>query len=87
MELFRDAIPPQFLDDLQTARCNAVDTPYLTVWPLVDQRLFGNATLHAAVAECLEVALTIKNRIAAQASLQTHFRFNSYAAAQVPLRT
>jgi len=55
MDLFREAIPPQFLDALQTARCNAVYTPCLTVWLLVYQRLFGNATLQSAVAECLKV--------------------------------
>ena len=55
MTLLREAIPPQFIDALQTARCNAVYTPFLTVWLLVYQRLFGNATLHAAVAEFLQV--------------------------------
>ena len=55
LELFHEAIPPQFFDALQTVRSNAVYTPCLTVWLLVYQRLFGNATLHAAVAHCLEV--------------------------------
>lgn len=65
LDLFRDAIPPQFIDDLQSARCNAVYTPFLTVWLLVYQRLFGNATLQTAVAECLKVvgARSVNKRV------------------------
>lgn len=71
VRLFHKLLPPEKLDDLQTATSATVYTPWIVSWLMIYQRLSGAVSLAAAVAElaCLEDDLLPDNKRTRERSL------------------
>ena len=52
---FRNLIDPEMLEELQPSGPSTVYTAWVTVWLLVYQRLYANASLQSAVAEVTKI--------------------------------